>query len=151
MSPILAALSDSRPLPEMVVATVAAGRPACTAPGIDPDLFFPDADDTYGIAWAKRVCAACPFRAECLQGAMDRAEAWGVWGGLSEEERPRPLLELPRACPRCAAPPPSGRTYCSEPCAKAARAESQHAYEARRRMGQPIRIQRARIHTARTS
>jgi WhiB family redox-sensing transcriptional regulator len=36
---------------------------------------------------AKRVCAGCPVRPQCLSYAETRGERHGVWGGLSEEER----------------------------------------------------------------
>jgi WhiB family redox-sensing transcriptional regulator len=43
------------------------------------DLFF--SEDIGDIAAAKRVCAECPVLAPCLEGALDRREPWGVWGG----------------------------------------------------------------------
>jgi hypothetical protein len=52
---------------------------------VDPDIFFPDKGES--PAAAKRVCASCEVRAECLQDALDRGERFGVWGGLSEHER----------------------------------------------------------------
>jgi WhiB family redox-sensing transcriptional regulator len=36
---------------------------------------------------AKEVCAACPVLEACRQHALDVQEQYGVWGGLSEEER----------------------------------------------------------------
>ena len=42
-------------------------------------LFF--SDDVADINQAKRICAACPVAAPCLQGALDRHEPCGVWGG----------------------------------------------------------------------
>lgn len=36
---------------------------------------------------AKRICAACPVQAQCLQHALDAGEAYGIWGGLNERER----------------------------------------------------------------
>nr|WP_308379306.1 WhiB family transcriptional regulator [Streptomyces sp. ISL-43] len=44
-------------------------------------------------AAAKRVCAGCPVRTACLDYALRTREPFGVWGGLTEEERralPRP-------------------------------------------------------------
>ncbi|MER6320040.1 WhiB family transcriptional regulator [Streptomyces sp. NPDC001581] len=38
-------------------------------------------------AAAKRVCAACPVRTACLDHALRTREPFGVWGGLTEEER----------------------------------------------------------------
>lgn len=36
---------------------------------------------------AKRVCAPCPVRLECADYAIRAREPFGVWGGLTEEER----------------------------------------------------------------
>lgn len=36
---------------------------------------------------AKRVCAGCSVRLECADYAIRAREPFGVWGGLSEEER----------------------------------------------------------------
>lgn len=43
------------------------------------DLFF--SDEIPDIIEAKRLCAACPLTKPCLEGALDRREPWGVWGG----------------------------------------------------------------------
>ncbi|MFD9408174.1 WhiB family transcriptional regulator [Streptomyces sp. NPDC059989] len=40
---------------------------------------------------AKRICAWCPVRAQCLRHALSVQEPYGVWGGLTEEERRRTL------------------------------------------------------------
>jgi len=42
-------------------------------------LFF--SDDEFDIARAKAICGKCGLAAGCLAGALDRAEAYGVWGG----------------------------------------------------------------------
>lgn len=42
-------------------------------------LFF--SEDLHDIAWAKHLCTKCPVREWCLQGALERREPWGVWGG----------------------------------------------------------------------
>lgn len=55
----------------------------------DPGAFFPEKGESTGLA--KRVCAGCPVRSECLEYALVRRERFGVWGGLSERER-RPLV-----------------------------------------------------------
>lgn len=36
---------------------------------------------------AKSVCAACPVSAACLEHAVAVDERYGVWGGLSTDER----------------------------------------------------------------
>ena len=42
-------------------------------------LFFSEQLDD--IARAKAICAKCPVREECFEGAVSRREPWGVWGG----------------------------------------------------------------------
>ena len=36
---------------------------------------------------AKTVCAACPVRSQCLEHAIASGERYGVWGGLTFDER----------------------------------------------------------------
>jgi WhiB family redox-sensing transcriptional regulator len=60
-------------------------RAACC--DADPGLFFPGLGGSAGPA--KRICAACPVRAECLAFAVASGERFGVFGGLSERERHR--------------------------------------------------------------
>lgn len=42
-------------------------------------VFF--SEDLGDIATAKRLCAECPVVGPCLEGALDREEPYGVWGG----------------------------------------------------------------------
>ncbi|WP_381805505.1 WhiB family transcriptional regulator [Streptomyces niveus] len=63
----------------------AAPEPACAR--VDPELFFAHALATAQVAEAKAVCATCPLTASCLQGALERGEKYGVWGGTDEVER----------------------------------------------------------------
>ena len=42
-------------------------------------LFF--SEEWVDIQRAKAICAKCTGRAECLNGALEREEPWGVWGG----------------------------------------------------------------------
>lgn len=65
---------------------------------VDPELFFPDKGESSRPA--KRVCAGCEVRAECLQYALDHGERFGVWGGLSERER-RELGRQPNPVRHC--------------------------------------------------
>ena len=45
----------------------------------DAELFF--AESPADVELAKALCQTCPVRAECLAGALERREPWGVWGG----------------------------------------------------------------------
>lgn len=45
----------------------------------EADLFF--AESPSDVESAKALCQGCPVRAECLAGALERREPWGVWGG----------------------------------------------------------------------
>jgi len=45
----------------------------------DPELFF--AEGPRGRGGRRRCCARAAGGAECLQGALERREPWGVWGG----------------------------------------------------------------------
>jgi WhiB family redox-sensing transcriptional regulator len=42
-------------------------------------LFF--SEELQDIARAKSICAECPSLVPCLEGALERHEPWGVWGG----------------------------------------------------------------------
>jgi WhiB family transcriptional regulator, redox-sensing transcriptional regulator len=45
----------------------------------DPELFFAEAPAD--VETAKALCQGCRARAACLEGALERREPWGVWGG----------------------------------------------------------------------
>ena len=45
----------------------------------DPELFFAEAPAD--VEAAKALCQGCKIRMACLEGALDRREPWGVWGG----------------------------------------------------------------------
>lgn len=45
----------------------------------DPELWF--AESPRDVEEAKSLCLQCPLQAECLSGALERHEPWGVWGG----------------------------------------------------------------------
>ncbi len=44
-----------------------------------PELFF--ASHGLALDLAKKLCADCPIREECLTSALERGEPHGVWGG----------------------------------------------------------------------
>jgi len=51
----------------------------------DPEAFFPEKGGS--TREAKKVCASCDVRSECLDYALENDERFGIWGGLSERER----------------------------------------------------------------
>ena len=53
----------------------------------DPEAFLPEKGGS--TRDAKRICAQCTVRAECLEYALKNDERFGIWGGLSERERRR--------------------------------------------------------------
>ena len=61
----------------------------------EPDLFFPREQRDPKNRDAKRVCARCPVRDQCLEYSLATREEFGIWGGLDEWER-RSILEKQR-------------------------------------------------------
>lgn len=64
----------------------------------DPDLWF--ADVPTELELAKSLCGDCPLRVECLAGALEREEPWGVWGGEIFERGAVVARKRPRGRPR---------------------------------------------------
>jgi WhiB family redox-sensing transcriptional regulator len=57
--------------------------------GLSPALFYPGAGDKgrRDAAAARKICAGCPVRMECLAFALSNGEEFGIWGGATERER----------------------------------------------------------------
>lgn len=51
---------------------------------LDPNLWFPEQGS--GVT-ARRICAACPVRVDCLEHAIGNREEFGIWGGAGEFTR----------------------------------------------------------------
>ena len=64
----------------------------------DPDLWFSESPPELEVA--KSLCGDCPLRVECLAGAVERAEPWGVWGGEIFERGAVVPRKRPRGRPR---------------------------------------------------
>jgi WhiB family redox-sensing transcriptional regulator len=62
--------------------------------GIDPEIFYPDEDDS--AEEAKAVCDVCAVRQACLEHALTVREKDGVWGGATERERRRMIRQRRR-------------------------------------------------------
>ncbi|OAR23102.1 transcriptional regulator [Streptomyces sp. ERV7] len=56
-----------------------------------PEFFFPAPGSS--TREAKQLCGSCEGRQACLEYALANDERFGVWGGLSEQER----LQLQRS------------------------------------------------------
>lgn len=105
-------------------------RAACIP--YNPNLWFPErtaaaASEQYEEA--RTICLECPVQMECLDHAMRLPEAYGMWGGLTPEERgvqadPDPGEALCLGC-KATIPGKWGRKYCSHTCYCQARAAKQ--------------------------
>jgi WhiB family redox-sensing transcriptional regulator len=68
----------------------------------DQDLFF-HPEGERGSARrrraeaAKAICATCPVITQCREQSLTVREPYGVWGGLSEDERTAVLAQRSRA------------------------------------------------------
>lgn len=65
-------------------------RAACR--GVPTELFFTERGES--TAPARDVCRDCEVRAECLAFALNTAEKFGTWGGVSERGRRRLRRQL---------------------------------------------------------
>ena len=71
--------------------------------GVDSSLFFHPEGERGAArsareASAKEVCMRCPVRSECAAHALTVREPYGVWGGLTEDEREE-LMGRPQQAP----------------------------------------------------
>ncbi|WP_405433832.1 WhiB family transcriptional regulator [Micromonospora sp. NBC_00617] len=73
-------------------------RAACR--GIDVDVFYPLPNDRVAEARALLVCAQCPIRARCRRYAISNRETYGIWGGMTEQQRAALLRRRPAASQR---------------------------------------------------
>lgn len=51
-------------------------------------IFFPEnPDDPQAWVEGKQICASCPVRTNCLKNASAHGAQYGLWGGLTPQER----------------------------------------------------------------
>jgi WhiB family redox-sensing transcriptional regulator len=60
--------------------------------GLDVEIFYHPAgerrrDKKARIDQAKQICQHCPVITDCAAWALTTREPYGIWGGLSEDER----------------------------------------------------------------
>lgn len=66
-------------------------KPGCAT--ADPRVFFPEDLDGNPVEdgpegdTARRICAQCPLRDQCLRWALSAGMPAGIWGGHSTRER----------------------------------------------------------------
>ncbi len=72
-------------LDDLLEETVLSWQDRALCAQTDPEAFFPEKGGS--TREAKRVCASCEVRSECLEYALANDERFGIWGGLSERER----------------------------------------------------------------
>src|SRR2546428_13558865 len=65
--------------------------------GIDPEIFFPPSEEDAALALS--YCGVCSIKEICLAWALRNRERYGVWGGLTEQQRRRPPRPLASRSP----------------------------------------------------
>lgn len=119
-------------------------RAACK--DTDTETFFTFTPGPGGTHEAKAICGWCPVRDACLHYALDMESAsghgwvgrYGIWGGLTPQERKALARDRPETCRRCSTPIDrkrgSNTLYCP-PCRDTRRRETQerHNYRADQR------------------
>ena len=68
-----------------------------TCRSLSPEMFFHPEGERGAArrsrdAAAKKICLECPVLARCRDHALRAREPYGVWGGMSEEERVRAVV-----------------------------------------------------------
>lgn len=56
-----------------------------------------DTEDPRAMSAAKRICHECPVIRTCRDYALRADESFGVWGGLTPQERAQRRYRLPRS------------------------------------------------------
>lgn len=62
------------------------GPPVCQE--TDPESWFPESGgESYELRVAKKYCGSCPAQRECAVYAIVANEMYGIWGGLTANQR----------------------------------------------------------------
>ena len=57
----------------------------CRRPGVDPNWWFPE--ERGAAERAVRLCTGCPVITRCAETAIHRGEKYGIWGGMTPQQR----------------------------------------------------------------
>ncbi len=79
---------------------------------MNPELFFPEADYLIDET-VLSTCHGCPVREECAQWALDTCQEFGIWGGLTEDQRR--FINTTRSrvrCPDCRSDRVAEQAHC---------------------------------------
>ena len=49
--------------------------------------FFAEPENRLALQMAKFICDTCPIQRTCLDYALEAKEEFGIWGGMTPEER----------------------------------------------------------------
>ena len=86
------------------IGTATNWRSAGACLSADPDLFFPISSTGPAerqVARAKKICAGCSVRRECLEFALSNNQIYGIWGGTTADDRQRAACgDVPAAARR---------------------------------------------------
>ena len=71
-------------------------RAACL--GRSPNLWFPEggAGNSRATQEALAICRSCPVSMQCAEYAVAQPELYGIWGGLTQDQRKNLTLMRPR-------------------------------------------------------
>lgn len=75
----------SRGVPEQVEEDAWREQAACQYE--EGDAWFADKRNSEAVAHALAVCAGCPVRAACADYADRTRQPWGIWGGVTADQR----------------------------------------------------------------
>lgn len=71
----------------MVVESRPGWRDQAACLGLEQELFFPMNSEGHQVLSAKAACARCPVQEPCLDCALRNGADFGIWGGLTPQER----------------------------------------------------------------
>ena len=76
---------------------VLSGKRCADGNGTLSYLFF--SEEWVDVQRAKAICSRCSDSAQCLSGALEREEPWGVWGGEELDMGRIAVVRRPRGRP----------------------------------------------------